>query len=123
MVSVFVFGLPISKAFNKNDAFTSINTLHQYENENFIKTYAIHDVTPEMIWEYNGKLKNIYKNNKLKLPSEDTFGLLVPEEDFDKISTELNTNFNLKFIKTYNLNVGTKQKNRLIRQFYLVSKK
>ena len=123
MVSIFVFGLPISKVFNKNDAFTKINSLHQYEKEQAITTYAIGDITPEMIWDYNGKIKNIYQNNSINLPSEERFGLLLTNEGFEKINTELNPNYNLKFIKTYNLNVGAKQKNRLVRQFYLVSKK
>lgn len=123
MVSLFVFGLPISKAFNNNETYTAINTLHKYENEHLIKTYSMREVTPEMIWKYNGKIKNIYKGNSLKLPSEDTFGLLITKEDLKEINAELNTEYKIKFIKTYNLNVGAKQKDRLIRQFYLVSKK
>lgn len=123
MVSIFVFGLPISKVFNKNEAFTSMHSLHQYEKQQAIKTYAVGDVTPEMIWDYNGKLQNIYQNNRIEIPSEEKFGLLITNEGFEKINNELNANYNLEFIKTYNLNVGAKQKNRLIRQFYLVSKK
>ena len=34
MVSVFLFGLPISKAFNKNEAFKDISTLHLIEAKN-----------------------------------------------------------------------------------------
>ncbi len=123
MVSIFVFGIPISKVFNKNDAFTSINSLHQYEKEKGIKTYSVGDVTPEMIWDYNGKLKNIHKNNRLEFPSEEKFGLLLTSADFFKIDDEVNANYNIEYIKTYNLNVGAKQKDRLIRQFYFVSKK
>ncbi|WP_386807427.1 ArnT family glycosyltransferase [Lutibacter holmesii] len=123
LVSVFVFGLPISKVFNKNEAFTPINSLHKYEEKHSINTYAIGNLTPEFIWDYNGKIKNIYKNNDIKTPTENKFGLLLSSENFNKISIELNTNYNLEFIKTYNLNVGAKQKDRLISQFYLVTKK
>jgi len=123
MASIFIFGLPISTVFNKNENYKAINSLHQLEQKLEINTYAIHSVTPEMIWNYNGKLPNIYKNNSLEIPNENKFGLLLPADDIDGITDQLNNNYNLEFVKTYNLNVGSKQKERLIRQLYLVSKK
>ena len=42
---------------------------------------------------------------------------------FDDGLQDKSINYNLKFVKTYNLNVGSKEKDRLIRQFYLISKK
>ena len=43
--------------------------------------------------------------------------------DVAKITAQLSENYHLKLTETYNLNVGSKNKERLIRQFYLVSKK
>ena len=123
MVSVLVFGMPISKAFNKNSHYNSIFSLHQLEEINNIKTYSIKETTPEMLWNYNGKIPNIYKNDLLKIPNEVTFGLLIMAEDVESISKLLSENYNLNFIETYNLNVGSREKERLIREFYLVSKK
>lgn len=123
MISVFVFAIPISKVFNKNKNYVGMKSLHRLENINSINTYSIHEVTPEMIWDYNGKIKNIYKKDSLILPSENTFGLLLMNDDENAIKIKLEDNFNLKLMETYNLNVGSKQKERLIRQFYLVSKK
>lgn len=123
MVSILVFGLPISTAFTKKETYTSINSLQQFEKENNINTYAIHTITPEMIWDYNGKIKNIYLNDQLNVPTENSFGLLIPTINIEEINNKLNGDYDVKFIKTYNLNVGAKQKNRLIRNFYLVSKK
>ncbi|REE79934.1 4-amino-4-deoxy-L-arabinose transferase-like glycosyltransferase [Lutibacter oceani] len=123
MVSVFLFGLPISKYFNKNKDFKAINSLHLLEKENTVKTYSIGEITPELLWDYNGKLKDIYKNETLEIPSEDNFGLLLMNEDVEKITAKLIDKYNLQLTETYNLNVGSKNKERLIRQFYLVSKK
>lgn len=123
MVSLLVFGMPISKYFNKNKDYNSMKSLHKIEDENNISTYTIGAVTPEMLWDYNGKLKNIFKKEVLIMPKEKEFGLLLTVENNSKILKELNKNHHLTFVKTYDLNVGSKQKDRLIRQFYLVSKK
>jgi 4-amino-4-deoxy-L-arabinose transferase-like glycosyltransferase len=123
MVAVLVFGLPISKAFNNHKNYKSIAQLHKFEQSNNINTYSIKTITPEMLWDYNGKINNIYKNETIIIPSENKFGLLISAKDIEEIGLKLNSNYHLKLIETYNLNVGSKQKNRLIRQFYLVSKK
>jgi len=123
IAAILIFGLPISKNINKNDAFNEINTLHQIENNNKMTTYSIGEVTPELLWNYNGKIKNIYTNNKIELPKGTNFGLLLLNEDVPKITKELSGNYQLKLMETYDLNKGSKNKERLIRQFYLVSKK
>ncbi|UMB54888.1 phospholipid carrier-dependent glycosyltransferase [Lutibacter sp. A64] len=123
MVAIFLFGLPISKTLNKNKDFNAINTLHTIENKQQITTYSIGEITPELLWDYNGILKDIYKNEQLEVPSESKFGILVMNSDVEKITDQLSNDYNLELTETYNLNVGSKNKERLIRQFYLVSKK
>lgn len=123
VVSLAAFGLPLSESLNKNPEFKSTNTLRQYEKSEQIVSYSIGEMAPEMLWDYNGILKDIYKNKVLEIPSEPNFGLLLMNEDVEIIKSELNQDYNLKRIKTYNLNVGSKSKERLIREFYLVSKK
>ncbi len=123
MVVIFTFGLPISKSLNKNEAFNSINKLHLLEKSYDIKTYSIGVITPELLWDYNGIIKNIYKNEDLKIPNDNQFGLLLMNRDLKLILSQLKNNYNAKLIETYNLNVGSKKKGRLIRAFYLISKK
>lgn len=123
VVSLAAFGLPMSKSLNKNMAFKSINSLHQFEKTNNITTYSIGETAPELLWDYHGILKDIYKNETLKIPAEPTFGLLLMKEDVKIIKSQLSQDYNFKLIETYNLNVGSKNKERLIREFYLVSKK
>jgi len=91
--------MPISKAFNKNSHYNSIFSLHQLEEINNIKTYSIKETTPEMLWDYNGKIPNIYKNDLLEIPNEVTFGLLIMAEDVESISKLLSENYNLNFKK------------------------
>lgn len=123
MVSILVFGMPISKVFNKNENYNTIFGLHQLEKKYTITTYSIGEITPEILWDYNGKIKNINENEILEFPSQNKFGLLVQIEDVERITSILNQNYQYKLVETYNLNVGSKQKDRLIRQFYIVSKK
>ncbi len=123
MVSVFTFGLPLSTSLNQNKDYNSINPLHKLEHTLDITTYSIGDITPELLWDYNGKLKNIYKNETLTIPSETQFGLLLMNEDVAIILSLLSSKYNYKQLETYNLNAGSKKKERLIRQFYLISKK
>lgn len=121
VVSLAVFGLPLSNNLNNNPEFKSIYSLHQFEKSNGINSYSIGEIAPEMLWDYKGTLKDVYKNEILEIPSEQNFGLLVANEDKEIIKAQLNQDYNLKRIETYNLNVGSKSKERLIREYYLVT--
>jgi 4-amino-4-deoxy-L-arabinose transferase-like glycosyltransferase len=123
MISILTFGLPLSKNIGLQSNFNPLYELHDIEQSNNIKTYAIVDISPELLWDYHGKIKNIYKNGQLELPLEDVFGLLLLNDDTEAILKELETNYSVKFEETFDMNVGSKRKERLIRQFYLVYKK
>ncbi len=123
MASILIFAIPISKVFNKNEAYVSIASLHNFEDKNQIIVFSAGELTPEMLWEYNGKIKNIYQNEEIHFPTENKFGLLVSIEEIEQFTSAFEKNYHYKLIETYNLNVGSKQKDRLIRQFYIVTKK
>lgn len=123
VVSLAAFGLPLSNNLNENPEFKSIHALHQFEKSKGTNSYSIGEIAPELLWDYNGILKDIYKNGILKIPAEPNFGLLLMYEDVETVTAQLRQDYNLKHIETYNLNVGSKSKERLIREFYLVSKK
>ncbi|MDT8417509.1 MAG: glycosyltransferase [Lutibacter sp.] len=123
VVSLAGFGLPLSNNLNKNPEFKSIHSLHQFEKSKGISSYSIGEIAPELLWDYNGILKDIYKNEILEIPSEQNFGLLVTKVDKEIIKSKLSQDYNLERIETYNLNVGSKSKDRLIREYYLISKK
>ncbi|MBT8316984.1 MAG: phospholipid carrier-dependent glycosyltransferase [Lutibacter sp.] len=123
MVATLSLGLPMSKSLNKNIDFTTINTIHELEKEHGIKTYSIGNLAPEIIWIYKGVIKNIYKNDEIDIPETKQFGLLMLNDEVGMVNHLLKKHYTLKLLKTYNFNVGSKNKERLIRQFYLVSKK
>lgn len=123
MVSLTTFRSPILKSLDINEAYNSINSLHQFEKTNNITTYTIGEIAPELLWNYNGILKDIYKNNIFQTPLNNQFGLLIMNKNIKNTKTLLNNKYNMIHIETYNLNHGLKKKERLIRQFYLVSKK
>jgi 4-amino-4-deoxy-L-arabinose transferase-like glycosyltransferase len=123
IAAILIFGLPITTSINKNGTYNEIKTLHQIEKNNHIITYSIGEITPELLWNYKGKIKNIYKNNELKLPKENHFGLLLLNEDVPNITQILSKNYQLNLKEAFNLNKGSKNKERLIRQFYFVTKK
>ena len=123
MASILVFAIPISKIFNKNENYNALNNLHKLENSNHLTTFSIGEITPEMLWDYNGKIKNIYENDIVIFPLQDQFGLLVSPGDIKRVVIDLKQDYNYKLIATYNANVGSKQKDRLIREYYIISKK
>ncbi|NEW78548.1 MAG: glycosyltransferase [Gelidibacter sp.] len=123
VVSLAVFGLPLSKSITKNEAYKSINSLHQFEEKEHIISYSVGEITPELLWEYNGIIKNIYKDKSVEIPAEPNFGLLLMPKDVEIMTSQMGQDYNFRLIETYNLNFGSKSKERLIREFYLVSKK
>jgi hypothetical protein len=123
MIVVALFGLPISKSFNKNNDYNSFNHIKQFETKHAIKTYSLGMVTPELIWDYNEKIINIFNQGKLTLPTENNFGLLVKDYHELGILPKLSLDYNIELITTVNLNEGSKKKSRLIQEYYLLSKK
>lgn len=122
IVAVLIIGVPISNYFNQNKDYNSISSLHLIEDKNNIKTYSIGEITPEMIWNYNGKIENIFKNEELLVPEDNKFTILISKENKPQTLNYFKGTYEIEFLETYNMNVGFNKKDRLIRQLFLVSK-
>lgn len=127
-VSILVFGFPLVKSFFNNEDFNNINELHKIEQELKIKPYSFGELAPELILEYDGVIKNIYKNKKLNIPEDDTFGLLVDENlkvDFQKyFAKEFNIEYFTRFDNNYIINKRKKHRSiRLTRDLFILKKK
>ena len=119
MVFTLGFGLPLSKNLQDKTAFQSIFT----SKESKIPVYAIGEAAPEFIWKYNGKIKNIYKNKQISFPKNKRFGVLVYNRDTKEFKKMFAEKYQIQFSNTFNLNVGRKKRERLVRDYYIVLKK
>lgn len=127
-VSILVFGFPLVNTLFNNQNFNNINKLHNIEQELNIKSYSFGELAPELIWEYDGVIKNIYKNKKLDFPKEDSFGLLVDEDlkiDFQKyFEKEYNIAHFTRFDNNYIINKKKEKRSiRLTRDLFILKKK
>ena len=126
MVSAFIFAAPLSKSL-KSSNYASITNLKEETEANNLKVYKFNYVSPEMIWQFGGKIQDIKVNDStFNFPSENTFGLLA-----NGISLEdqelLKGNYLIEKITTYDLNVAEPDsrsyKGRLVNHYYILTKK
>ena len=120
--SVFIFGLPLSKAF-RSDNFKPISNLKEHNEQRDLKLYALNYVAPETIWQYGDIIPQVQIN---KLPLNNEFGLLVHTISEEE-KTLLKEKYTLTEVTTYDLNhynKNSKQYNdRLFGTFYILKKK
>jgi hypothetical protein len=126
MVSAFVFVLPLSKTII-DDNYKPISKLKDITERKNLSVYAFNYISPEMIWQYGGKIPQIKVNDSTyKLPKEKQFGMLAngisPEDQ-----TILKEKYRIEKIETFDLNTAStdsrQYKERLINNYYILTKK
>ncbi|PCI35592.1 MAG: glycosyltransferase [Flavobacteriaceae bacterium] len=122
MVSAFLFGLPLTKTLNSNPNFNHIDQLKKLEVQYNITSYGFSKVTPELVWGYDGILKNIHKNQEFELPKEASFGLLVDSKHLATFKEKIPEGYTIEKITIFNHNYITKERNRLISHYFIISK-
>lgn len=127
-VAVVVFGIPFTKLILKNPDYASAKAIRNSEKNLAVKSYELNSFTPEIIWDYGYSMPILFnkETNKLNLPLEDKFGLLV--SDTDSISSKKEfQHYNLKKVSNIDLNhVPTdskKHNTRLTRTYYIVTRR
>jgi len=118
-------GLPLVELISPHRNSPNVARLIKYEEAEKMKVYEVSGIIPELIFEY-GKPMPIVKSEE-DLPSEANykkFGILVHQEENLKWKENFR-NYNFKLIDTLDLNpTMSKGKNsRLIREFYVLTKK
>ncbi|MGQ7946770.1 ArnT family glycosyltransferase [Flavobacterium sp. WC2509] len=127
-IAVVVFGIPFTKLILKNPDYASAKAIRNKEKSLGIRTYELYAFTPEIVWDYGFSIPILLneKTNKLNLPAESKFGLLALETDTINSKKEFQ-NYNIKKVSYIDLNhVPTdskKHNDRLVRIYYLVTKK
>jgi 4-amino-4-deoxy-L-arabinose transferase-like glycosyltransferase len=127
-VVVVVFGIPFTKLILKNPDYASAKAIRKAEESLGVRTYDLNAFTPEIVWNYGSSIPILLnkETNKLNLPLENKFGLLVSDTDSIASIKEFK-NYNLKKVSNIDLNhvpSDSKKHNiRLTRTYYIVTKK
>lgn len=119
--------LPLSKGVT-NEQYQSISNLKTELEAEGLKLYAENYVSPEMLWYYGDKIPFIsLHDEESKMPKESRFGLLSKDPLKEKTLNRLETDFEIKKLRTYNLNrfpSDSKPYNdRLLNVFYIFERK
>jgi 4-amino-4-deoxy-L-arabinose transferase-like glycosyltransferase len=124
--SLLAFGLPLSKAITSSN-YKPITNLKEEASEQNIKVYGLNYVSPEMIWQFGGKIPALKtENNAFNFPEDKQFGMLA-----NGISLEdqelLQRYYNMEQKAVFDLNQADpesrKYNNRLINYYYILTKK
>lgn len=123
MVAVFLFVVPLTSHL-KQDSYKPISSLKIELDNVSEELFCIGDPSPEIIWNYGGKIKSVDID---KLPNlNSTLNVIVQtaqKEDLKK----LENNYNIEFITTYSLNTVSEgargYKDRLSYNYYKLTQK
>lgn len=123
MLAVFLFVVPLT-SYLKQDSYKPISSLKTELDNASEVLYSIGDPSPEIIWNYGGKIKPFDINN---LENQNKpLNIIVQtaqKEDLEK----LEQNYTIEFITTYSLNTvleGTRgYKDRLSYNYYRLTQK
>ncbi|MAZ73253.1 MAG: hypothetical protein CMC70_08895 [Flavobacteriaceae bacterium] len=122
---IMCIGMPMAKALTINPEYKSLAKLNDWQAaNNGISVYEYSFFTPELIWDYGKPIPVILNFGTKKLPSENTFGVLVAEDDvkdFKKMFRE----YSVEKIERYDMNANAPgsrtHKTRLWRDLYKVT--
>jgi 4-amino-4-deoxy-L-arabinose transferase-like glycosyltransferase len=126
--AVLVFVLPLSKGLAKNTDYYSIATLQDLEQKKQFDTYVLDGISPELLWEYGGKLPTIKSEDKTTIPKLHEFAILIGHSQ-EKLMLDLFAEgFEINELGRYDLNKNAApgkrgHKERLVNTLYLLSKK
>ena len=126
IVSVIWFGLPLSKALADNPEYKPLSDLKALSEQQHLEIYEYSEITPEMIWDYGGKMKVLKEGSAVTIPSERQFGILVSEDALNDFKKSFQ-NYEIDLSTRYDMNPKGKDsrthKPRLYRDLFFVTKK
>jgi len=126
IVAVIWFGLPLSKAITINPDYKPFSELQTFAKEQHLKIYEFSDMTPELIWDYGEKMKILKVGEKVTIPEENQFGVMVSENNHENFDNAF-SNYKRERITRYDMNPkgidSRTHKDRLYRDLFIVTKK
>lgn len=126
MISAFLLVAPISNIFIPGN-YKSISKLKKESEKQGIKVYALGSISPEIIWQYGGKIPYLAENaHSIYFPTDKQFGILT-ESLSDKDKSLIESIYDIRYITNFDLNTVTPEtrqyKKRLYNQYYILKKK
>ncbi|MDC8006249.1 glycosyltransferase family 39 protein [Aureisphaera galaxeae] len=126
IASIMCFGMPMARTLTVNPEFKGLSKLNDWQQETSFNVYEYAGFTPELIWDYGKPIKVLKQDEKVTIPAETSFGLLVAEEHLKQFQQSF-PNHSFEKITRYDMNPkGPGQRShrpRLWRDLYLVTKK
>ncbi|WP_339702091.1 glycosyltransferase family 39 protein [uncultured Marixanthomonas sp.] len=125
IASIICFGMPLAKTITINPEYKSLAKLNDWQQKTNLNVYELTYFTPEMIWEYGQPIEVLKKDERFKIPSETTFGVLVAEPDKDFFRKKFK-DYSIEKVTRYDMNPNAPgsrtHRDRLYRDLYLVKK-
>ena len=124
ILAILNFGFPLVELISPHRNQPNVSQLKQYQEQHNLQVYEASGTLPELIFEYGEPIPLVFSEDELPSEAKAKFGILVaPEANPEWV--EKFSNYNSTYINTYDLNphLSKKQNSRLIRKFYVLSKK
>ncbi|UGU17146.1 glycosyltransferase family 39 protein [Sinomicrobium kalidii] len=129
IMSIILFGFPLANTFsNDNPGFNNVNNLARKTEKEGINVYSYGEQAPEMIWEYGKTAPRLDVGTPAKIPSENSFGVLVSLHDEKEFKRIFAPDFNMRLADVFDINYTAGEdersyKQRLVSRYYILNKK
>jgi len=105
-----------------NPGFAPAREVQSFEKRYNIKSYAIQEIAPEIIWNLGKPVIMLKKkDDNLILPYENRFGLVAAAGD-SSVIRDLRINFKIEKKYLIDMNYDLKNKDRLKKDYYILTK-
>lgn len=126
MISLFIIVvislIPVYKEIVFNPHYASAQKVRILEKQYGIKSYNLNYIAPEIIWDYGKAIPYIeQKDSTVILPNERMFGLMAELKDSVAIQKQF-SGYKIERIYRINLHYKNKKKERLMKDYYILSR-
>lgn len=126
MISIFVVLvialIPLRNKISINPGFASAHEAQIIGDQYNVNTYRLSDIAPEIVWDFGKPIPVLKKiGNQTCIPEEKEFGLITDKSD-STLFKEQFAGFNIEKQYTIDMNYDNKNKPRLIKDYYILSK-
>ena len=125
ILNILNFGFPLADLLSPHRNDPNTTDLMNFEKDENITIYEVSGILPELVFEYGKPIPVIAAENDLPIEtSNKKIGILVHQEENPEWKENFQT-YNFKLIDTLDLNptISKGKNSRLIREFYLLTKK